>query len=169
MPRVTTLTRGESRSAAAGIACESVNKVTEGRPHVVGMIKNNEIVMVINTVEERRNAITVAMYAALADAIDDRADALGRFFSCLAFLPRDRFDIGNPAAEALHQRFVDMQPHVLFVGRITRQKGFQHLIRAIAFMERDFQIVLCAAAPAANSATSCSCICATSGPPPSNI
>jgi carbamoyl-phosphate synthase large subunit len=42
---------------AAGIACESVNKVAEGRPHVVDMIKNNEIVMVINTVEERRNAI----------------------------------------------------------------------------------------------------------------
>ena len=44
--------------SAAGIACETVNKVTEGRPHVVDMIKNNEIVMVINTVEERRNAIT---------------------------------------------------------------------------------------------------------------
>ena len=42
---------------AAGIACGVVNKVTEGRPHVVDMIKNNEIVMVINTVEERRNAI----------------------------------------------------------------------------------------------------------------
>ncbi len=39
------------------------------------------------------------------------------------------------------------RPYVLFVGRITRQKGFQHLIRAIPFMERDFQIVLCAAAP----------------------
>ncbi len=42
---------------AGGIACQTVNKVTEGRPHVVDMIKNNEIVMVINTVEERRNAI----------------------------------------------------------------------------------------------------------------
>jgi carbamoyl-phosphate synthase large subunit len=42
---------------AAGVPCESVNKVTEGRPHVVDMIKNNDIVMVINTVEERRNAI----------------------------------------------------------------------------------------------------------------
>src|SRR4029453_17072762 len=51
---------------AAGIACASVNKVTEGRPHVGEMIKKNEIVMVINnneilmftnTVEERRNAI----------------------------------------------------------------------------------------------------------------
>jgi len=41
----------------AGIECLSVNKVTEGRPHVVDMIKNNEIALVINTVEERRNAI----------------------------------------------------------------------------------------------------------------
>jgi glycogen synthase len=37
--------------------------------------------------------------------------------------------------------------YLLFVGRITRQKGFQHLVRAIQFMDRDFQIVLCAAAP----------------------
>jgi glycosyltransferase involved in cell wall biosynthesis len=36
---------------------------------------------------------------------------------------------------------------MLFVGRITRQKGFHHLVRAIQFMDRDFQIVLCAAAP----------------------
>jgi carbamoyl-phosphate synthase large subunit len=41
----------------AGVACTVVNKVTEGRPHVVDMIKNGEIALVINTVEERRNAI----------------------------------------------------------------------------------------------------------------
>ena len=41
----------------AGIACVTVNKVAEGRPHIVDMIKNNEIALVINTVEERRNAI----------------------------------------------------------------------------------------------------------------
>ena len=41
----------------AGIACDTVNKVTEGRPHIVDMIKNGEISLVINTVEERRNAI----------------------------------------------------------------------------------------------------------------
>jgi len=39
------------------------------------------------------------------------------------------------------------EPYLLFVGRITRQKGFQHLLRAIEFMDRGFQIVLCAAAP----------------------
>ena len=37
--------------------------------------------------------------------------------------------------------------YLLFVGRIARQKGLQHLVRAIQFMDRDFQIVLCAAAP----------------------
>jgi len=42
---------------AAGVSCATVNKVTEGRPHIVDMIKNNEVVLVINTVEERRNAI----------------------------------------------------------------------------------------------------------------
>ena len=43
---------------AAGMPCEAVNKVTEGRPHIVDMIKNQEIALVVNSVEERRNAIT---------------------------------------------------------------------------------------------------------------
>ena len=41
----------------AGIAVTAVNKVAEGRPHIVDMIKNNELALVINTVEEKRNAI----------------------------------------------------------------------------------------------------------------
>jgi len=44
--------------AAAGLPVTAVNKVLEGRPHVVDMIKNHEIVLVINTVEEKRNAIS---------------------------------------------------------------------------------------------------------------
>ncbi|MBS0307519.1 MAG: carbamoyl-phosphate synthase large subunit [Proteobacteria bacterium] len=43
--------------ADAGIAVETVNKVVEGRPHIVDMLKNGEIALVINTVEEKRNAI----------------------------------------------------------------------------------------------------------------
>jgi carbamoyl-phosphate synthase large subunit len=51
-------TKGTAASIqAAGVSCATVNKVTEGRPHIVDMIKNNEVVLVINTVEERRNAI----------------------------------------------------------------------------------------------------------------
>src|SRR5215471_5468791 len=50
--------------------------------------------------------------------------------------------------DALKRYGIDpTQPYLLFVGRITRQKGFQHLLRAIQFMDRGFQIVLCAAAP----------------------
>jgi carbamoyl-phosphate synthase large subunit len=51
-------TRGTAAAiAAAGIEVRTVNKVTEGRPHVVDMIKNNEIVLIINTVDEKRTAI----------------------------------------------------------------------------------------------------------------
>ena len=51
-------TKGTAASiVAAGIPVETVNKVVEGRPHVVDMIKNNEIALVINTVEEKRTAI----------------------------------------------------------------------------------------------------------------
>lgn len=39
------------------------------------------------------------------------------------------------------------KPFVLFVGRITRQKGIIHLVRAIKHMAPDFQVVLCAGAP----------------------
>jgi glycogen synthase len=38
-------------------------------------------------------------------------------------------------------------PYVLFVGRITRQKGIVHLVNAIQHMEPGFQVVLCAGAP----------------------
>ena len=43
---------------AACIPVSNVNKVAEGRPHIVDMLKNGDISLVINTVEERRNAIT---------------------------------------------------------------------------------------------------------------
>jgi len=42
---------------AAGLAVTRVNKVAEGRPHIVDMIKNGEIAFIINTVEEKRTAI----------------------------------------------------------------------------------------------------------------
>ena len=39
------------------------------------------------------------------------------------------------------------EPYLLFVGRITRQKGIIYLVRAIHFMDPGFQVVLCAGAP----------------------
>ncbi len=38
-------------------------------------------------------------------------------------------------------------PYVLFVGRITRQKGVTHLVDAIEYLPQDTQVVLCAGAP----------------------
>ena len=51
-------TRGTATElASAGLEVIPVNKVTEGRPHIVDMIKNGEINLIINTVEDKRSAI----------------------------------------------------------------------------------------------------------------
>ena len=42
---------------ACGIGCEPVNKVLEGRPHIVDLVKNREITLIINTVEEDKRSI----------------------------------------------------------------------------------------------------------------
>ena len=39
----------------AGVACEGVNKVKEGRPHCVDMIKNGEIQFIANTTEGKKS------------------------------------------------------------------------------------------------------------------
>ena len=51
-------TRGTAAAlAAAGVAVTAVNKVHEGQPHIVDMMKNDEIALVINTVQEKRTAV----------------------------------------------------------------------------------------------------------------
>jgi carbamoyl-phosphate synthase large subunit len=52
-------TRGTAAAlAAAGVAATPVNKVAEGRPHIVDMIKNGEVSFIVNTVEDTRTAIS---------------------------------------------------------------------------------------------------------------
>jgi starch synthase len=54
----------------------------------------------------------------------------------------------DPARDALTANGIDPdQPSVVFVGRITRQKGVGHLVAAAHEISRDAQIVLCAGAP----------------------
>jgi carbamoyl-phosphate synthase large subunit len=61
-------TRGTAASISeAGIACELVNKVTEGRPHIVDMIKNDQINLIVNTTEGKQ---------AIADSYTIRGAAL---------------------------------------------------------------------------------------------
>jgi carbamoyl-phosphate synthase large subunit len=48
-------TEGTARAIAdAGVPCRKVNKVREGRPHIVDMIKNDEISLIVNTTEGRQ-------------------------------------------------------------------------------------------------------------------
>jgi carbamoyl-phosphate synthase large subunit len=61
-------TRGTQRILAAeGIECRTVNKVNEGRPHIVDMVKNGEIDFILNTTEGRQ---------AIADSSTIRRSAL---------------------------------------------------------------------------------------------
>jgi len=61
-------TRGTAKAIhAAGIECEVVNKVTEGRPHVLDLIKSGEIDLIVNTTEGKQ---------AIADSYSIRRSAL---------------------------------------------------------------------------------------------
>ncbi len=63
-------TRGTSEFLAEhSIECETVNKVMEGRPHIVDLIKNNEINFIVNTTEGRQ---------AISDSFSIRREALQR-------------------------------------------------------------------------------------------
>ena len=61
-------TRGTAVAiSAGGISCELVNKVNEGRPHIVDMIKNEQIDLIVNTTEGKQ---------AIADSYTIRGAAL---------------------------------------------------------------------------------------------
>jgi carbamoyl-phosphate synthase large subunit len=63
-------TRGTAAALrAAGISCQTVHKVDQGRPHIGDMIKNNEIALIINTTEGKQ---------AIADSFSIRREALLR-------------------------------------------------------------------------------------------
>ncbi len=63
-------TRGTSEFLATqSVKCETVNKVMEGRPHIVDLIKNNEINFIVNTTEGRQ---------AISDSFSIRREALQR-------------------------------------------------------------------------------------------
>ena len=67
-------TKGSAKVIAdAGLPVESVNKVMEGRPHIVDMLKNDEIDLIVNTTEGRQ---------AIADSATIRSTALRHGVYC---------------------------------------------------------------------------------------
>ena len=71
-------TRGTKRHFDAySIPCDSVNKVLEGRPHIVDMMKNGDVALVFNTTEGA---------TALADSRDIRRTALLNHIPCFTTL-----------------------------------------------------------------------------------
>ena len=63
-------THGTAESLArAGVSCRRANKVREGRPHIVDMIKNGEIDFIVNTTEGKQ---------AIVESLSIRAEAVRR-------------------------------------------------------------------------------------------
>ena len=99
-------TRGTARELnAAGVDCRPVNKVLEGQPHIVDMIKNDEISFIVNTTEgkqaiadsftirrsalQRKVAYTTTMAGALATVLALAEQAAGRTVNRLQDLHRE--------------------------------------------------------------------------------
>ena len=97
-------TRGTCQALlAAGLQCERVNKVREGRPHIVDLLKNDDIQLIVNTTEGKK---------ALADSYSIRRTALqhrvfytttmaGALATVEALKQRDKASVNN--LQALHK------------------------------------------------------------------
>ena len=97
-------TRGTGAAIeAAGLKVQIVNKVAEGRPHIVDMIKNNEVALIINTVEEKRQAIADSRSirtSALAQRVEVFTTIEGARAACAGM--RHLAELETYALQALH-------------------------------------------------------------------
>jgi alpha-maltose-1-phosphate synthase len=94
-----------------------------------------------------------------ADGVIAVSDAMRRDVHALYDVPFEKIHVihngidvqqykPTPNPAVLQSYHIDPTiPFVLFVGRITRQKGIMHLIHAIQYMRPGIQVVLCAGAP----------------------
>jgi alpha-maltose-1-phosphate synthase len=94
-----------------------------------------------------------------ADGVIAVSEAMGRDVHALYKVPFERLRViyngidvteysPTPDPAVLQSYHIDSdRPFVLFVGRITRQKGILHLIEAIRYLRPGVQVVLCAGAP----------------------
>ncbi len=99
-------TRGTAAAlAAAGVAVTPVNKVHEGQPHIVDMMKNDEIALVVNTVQEKRTAIRDSFHIrreALTDQIPTYTTLAGARAAAVGLARMG--ELLPYSMQALHQR-----------------------------------------------------------------
>jgi len=98
-------TRGTAAAIeAAGLPVKIVNKVVEGRPHIVDMIKNNDISLVINTVDEKRQSIVDSRsirVSALAAKLTMYTTIEGARAACMGMRHLDSLEVYS--LQSLHQ------------------------------------------------------------------
>jgi carbamoyl-phosphate synthase large subunit len=101
-------TRGTAAAlTAAGVTVATVNKVAEGRPHIVDMLKNDEIALVVNTVEEKRAAIQDSYQirrAALVDQVPTFTTLAGARAAAIGM--RVMRGLTPYSIQALHERLL---------------------------------------------------------------
>ncbi|MDD5364293.1 MAG: carbamoyl-phosphate synthase large subunit [Gallionellaceae bacterium] len=98
-------TKGTANSIeAAGLPATRVNKVAEGRPHIVDMIKNQEVQLIVNVVEDKRaiKDSSSIRTAALAQNVPYYTTLAGAEAACLGM--KDRGDITVYDLQSLHRR-----------------------------------------------------------------
>ena len=99
-------TRGTAAEiSAAGVEVKVVNKVTEGRPHIVDMIKNGEICLIINTVDNKRSAIQDSCsirHAALQGRVTYYTTLAGARAACVGM--QHLTELNVYALQSLHSR-----------------------------------------------------------------
>ena len=103
-------TRGTASALmAAGITVTAVNKVAEGRPHVLDMIKNGEISLIVNTVEDKRAAVRdsyAIRRAALQSRITVYTTLAGARAACTGM--QQSRDLQAYDLQGLHARITEM-------------------------------------------------------------
>ncbi len=89
---------------AAGIECNRANKVAQGRPHIVDMIKNDEISIIVNTTEGKQAIEDSASIrrAALRHKVAYTTTMSGGEAFCLALKQLDHVDVNR--LQDLHQQ-----------------------------------------------------------------
>jgi len=87
-----------------GIDCQRINKVNEGRPHLVDMIKNGETSFIVNTTEGKQALLDSASIrrAALQHKVAYTTTISGAEATCMALRQMDDFSVN--ALKDLHKR-----------------------------------------------------------------